>query len=59
MHECTGDTKDPQRHHEIEITNDEVTEAVKKMLDEPVADCSKTGLSPFCVSNKPPAVRIA
>ena len=58
MHEYTGNVKDPQRFHEIELTDDEVTEAVKKMLDEPVAQCSKTGLAPFCTSNKPPAVRI-
>nr|XP_040249369.1 period circadian protein homolog 2-like [Aegilops tauschii subsp. strangulata] len=32
----------------------EVTEAVKKILNEPEAVCSKTGLSPFCASNKPP-----
>ena len=58
MHEYTGNVKDPQRFHEIELTDDEVTEAVKKMLDEPVAQCSKTGLAPFCTSNKPPAVSI-
>ena len=59
MCEYTGDVKDPQRHINILLTDAEVTEAVKKMLDIPVAECSKTGLSPFCASNKPPAVRIA
>ena len=39
------------------MADDEVTEAVKKMLDEPIAQCSKTGLAPFYTSNKPPAVR--
>jgi hypothetical protein len=59
MCEYTGDVKDPQRHTDIQLTDAEITKSVKKMLDEPVADCSKTGLSPFCASNKPPAVRIA
>ena len=58
MHEYTGDIKDPQQYHEIEITDDVVTEPVKKMMDEPIAECSKTGLRPFYASNKPPAVRI-
>ena len=59
MCEYTGDSKDPQRHTDIKLTDAEVTEAVKKILDESVAVCSKTGLSPFCILNKPPAVRIA
>ena len=54
-----GDLKDPQRHTEIQLTDAEITEVVKKILDESVAVCSKTGLSPFYVSNKLPAVRIA
>ena len=59
MCEYTRDLKDPQRHIDIQLTDDEITDSIKKMLDEPVSECSKTGLSPFCVSNKPPAVRIA
>ena len=59
MCEYTGDSKDPQQHTDIQLTDAEITEAVKKMLDESVADYSKTWLSPFCVLNKPPAVRIA
>ncbi|XP_037478723.1 uncharacterized protein LOC119355935 isoform X4 [Triticum dicoccoides] len=55
MCEYTGSLKDPQRHMDIQLTDDEVTEAVKKMLNEPEAICSQTGLSPFCTSNKPPA----
>ena len=58
MHEYTGDIKDPQQYHEIEITDDEVTESVKKMLDEPIAECNKTGMRPFYASNKPPTVRL-
>ena len=57
MYEYTGNVKDPQRSNEIEKTDEEVTEAVKKMLDEPIAQCSKTGLAPFYASNKPPAIR--
>ena len=59
MHEYTGDAKDPQRFNEIEMTDDEVTESVKKMLDEPIAACSQTGLAPFYTANKPPAVNIS
>ena len=59
MCEYTGNMKDPQRHTYIQLTDAEITEAVKKMLNEPVAECNKTGLNPFCASNKPPAVRIA
>ena len=58
MHEYTGNAKDPQRFNEIEMTDDEVTESVKKMLDEPIATCSQTGLAPFYTANKPPAVKI-
>ena len=57
MHEYTGNIKDPQRYHEIEMTDDEVTESVKKILDEPIAACGKTGLRPFYASHKPPAVK--
>ena len=57
MHEYTDNAKDPQRFNEIEMTDDEVTESVKKMLDEPIATCSQTGLAPFYAANKPPAVR--
>ena len=56
--ENTGDAKDPQRFNEIELTDDEVTESVKKMLDEPIAACNQTGLAPFYTANKPPAVKI-
>ena len=59
MCEYTGDLKDPQRHIDTQLTDAEVTEAVKKMLDVSVAKCSKTRLSPFFATNKPPAVRTA
>ena len=59
MCEYTGDVTDPQRHIDIQLTDVEITEAVKKMLNEPMAECSKIGLGPYCAANKPPAVRIA
>ena len=59
MCEYMGDLKDPQRHIDIQLTEDEVTEVVKKILDEPVVVCSRVGLSPFYASNKSPVVRIA
>ena len=58
MHEYTGNVKDPQRYHEVVMTDLEVTESVKKMLDEPITACSQTGLPPFCATNKPPAVNL-
>ena len=58
MCEYTGDLKDPQHHIDIQLTDEEITEAVKKMLDEPISECNKTRLRPFYASNKPPVVRI-
>ena len=57
MHEYTGNVKDPQRYHEIVMTDNEVTESMNKMLDEPIAACSQTGLPPFYASNQPPVVK--
>ena len=58
MCEYIGSLKDAQRHIDIQLTDAEVTEAVKKMLNELEAVCAQTGLLPFCTFNKPPAVRI-
>ena len=57
MHEYTGNVKDPQRYQEIVLMDLEVTEFVKKILDETIYACSQTGLAPFSVSNPPPAVK--
>ena len=57
MFEYTGHTNDPQRFNEIELTDDEVSESVKKILDEPLTVCTQIGLRPFYASNKPPAVK--
>ena len=59
MCEYTGDSKDSQCHIDIELTEAEVTDAVKKILNEPEAVCSRTGLSPYYTLNKPPALSIA
>ena len=58
MFEYTGNTNDPQRFNSIELTDDEVSESVKKILDESLAVCTQIGLRPFYVSNKPPGVNI-
>ena len=58
MCEYTGSLKDAQRYIDIQLTDAEVTEAIKKMMNEPEAVCGQTGLSPFCTFNKPLAVRI-
>ena len=47
MCKYTGDLKDPQRHIDIQLTDEEMTKAVKKMLDEPISECSKTVLRPY------------
>ena len=58
MCEYTGSLKDAQQHIDIQLTDAEVTEAVKKILNEPEAVCAQTGLLPFCTFNKPLAVKI-
>ena len=57
MCEYTGSVDDPLRHSRIQLTDEETTEAVNKMLNEPEHICAKNGLLPFCATNKPPAVR--
>ena len=42
MCEYAMDVKDPQRHIDIQLTDNEITGSVKKMLDELVSECSKT-----------------
>ena len=58
MCEYTGDENDPQHHINIQLEEAEVTEAVKKILNELEAVYSRTGLCPFYTKNKPPAVSI-
>src|SRR6187200_2200402 len=56
MCEYTGKPDEPQRHIDIILLEKEVTKSVKKMLNIPLEECSRTGLAPFCETNKPPAV---
>ena len=56
MCEYTGDVEDPQRHINIQVTDEEVTESVKKILNELEVVCSQTRLNPFYTKNRPPAV---
>ena len=56
MCEYTGEVDGPQRHCNIQLSEEEVTEGVKKILNESELVCSQTGLSPFYTKNKPPAV---
>ena len=58
MCEYSGEVEDSQRLINIQLTNEEVTEAVKKILNELEAVCRQTRLDPFYTQNKPPAVSI-
>ena len=42
MWKYTGNVKDPQRHCDIQLSDAEITEATKKLLNEPLKECSKT-----------------
>ena len=56
MHEYTGKLSNPQRHCQIELTDEDINNMTKTLLNERLVDCSKVGLNPFCVLNKPPDV---
>ena len=56
MCEYTGELTDPQHHCEIEITEEDIKNMTKTLLNESLEDCSQFGLSPFCTLNEPPAV---
>ena len=58
MCEYTGELEDSQRHINIHLTDEEVTEPVKKILNESEAVCRQTGLEPFYTQNKPLVVSI-
>ena len=42
MCEYTGSLKDAHQHIDIQLTDEEVTEAVKQILNEPEAVCAQT-----------------
>ena len=56
MCEHTGELEDSQCHISIQLTDEEVTKSVKKILNESEYVCRQTGLNPFYTKNKPPAV---
>ena len=58
MCKYTGEVEDSQRHINIQLTDEEVTESVKKILNESEAVCHQTVLNPFYTQNKPPAISI-
>ena len=47
MREYTGEVEDSQRHINIQLTDEEVTEVIKKILNESEDVCHQTGLAPF------------
>ena len=57
MCEYTDSVDDPLRHSKLQLSGEEITKAVHKILNEPEHVCARTDLLPFCATNKPPAVR--
>ena len=53
---CTGKLTDPQLHFRIEITEEDINNMTKTLLNESLEDCSQFGLSPFCTLNNPPVI---
>ena len=45
MYDYTGKLKDPQRHCQIEITDEDINNMTKSLLNESLEDCSQVGLS--------------
>ena len=58
MCEYTDSVDDPLRHSKLQLSGEEITEAVHKILNEPEHVCARTGLLPFCATNKLPAVSV-
>lgn len=58
MCDYTGEVHDPQSHCNLQLSEEEVTEGVKKILNESELAYSQTGLSPFYAKNISPAVSI-
>ncbi|XBI52037.1 hypothetical protein VPH35_034474 [Triticum aestivum] len=51
MCEYTGRKDDPLRHSRNDLPEDVAEEMTKALLNESLADCGRTGLSPFCKTN--------
>ena len=59
MCQYSGKLDDPQRFTKEKLSESEVIESAKKMLNVTLADCSKVGLAPYYKKNKLPAVSFA
>ncbi|XP_073367265.1 uncharacterized protein [Aegilops tauschii subsp. strangulata] len=55
MCDYTGQKDDPLRHSPNDLPEDVVDDMTKSLLNESLADCGRTGLSPFCKANPAPA----
>ncbi|XBI53663.1 hypothetical protein VPH35_035852 [Triticum aestivum] len=51
----TGWKDDPLRHSPNDLPEEVVDDMTKSLLNESLADCGRTGLSPFCKTNPAPA----
>lgn len=56
MCEYTGRKDDPLRHSRNDLPEDVAEDMTKALLNESLADCGRTGLSPFCKTNPAPVV---
>ena len=56
MCEYNGDLNHPQHFYNVRLLEEDIVEIVKKLSGEPIENCSKIGLKPFCVSN--PALEV-
>ena len=56
MCEYTGRKDDPLRHSRNDLPEDVAEDMTKALLNESLADCGRTELSPFCKTNPAPAV---
>ena len=59
MYKYSGKPYDPQRFSKDKLSEAEVTESAKKMLNVTLEECSQTGLAPYYKKNKLPAVSLA
>ena len=54
----TGDPTDVQRLSQVNLSEDEVNKATKKLLGETQEKCNKTGLAPFYLTKPVPQVSV-
>ena len=59
MCQYSGKPDDPQRFTKDKLSESEVIESAKKMLNVSLEYCSKVGLAPYYKKNKLPAVSFA